>query len=155
MPRAPEVELQRPIAHIPQTAEPITNVEDTKAFRDFQRKTHKKYWPKATSVAEEITHERKDNESIFGPLSLDIRAEKELELIREAQAARGGAPASVATKEVAPVSAEAQGYASDSKESALARVIAGGASYDKSVVSTSVPPLAELNKVPNTDEDVL
>lgn len=141
MPRAPEVELERPHI-IDRTPTPtIANIDNDKGFQDFQKWSREKYWPDATqapptppiapinetntignqaAIATKIAQERKENEKRFGQLDLDTAASNELELMR------------------------------------LAKLGLRPTSYDPKVTATSAPTQDELNEPPTrSGEDLL
>lgn len=94
MQREPEAQLATPhivLRSIP-LSEPVKDFENTEAFKKFQRETHAKYWPESIANAELtpeqqtqviIDAEREENKKIFGDISLDAAATRELELMRE------------------------------------------------------------------------
>lgn len=142
LPRAKEAELQPP----PMRSEPIaqvSNFENTKAYKDFQRQTREEYWPDSlrdqNPMAQKIQKERAENQKQFGDTSLDAKAREELTLMRQER-----------------------GVTDDDNrlQSEIDHMKMGGASYDRNKVkSTSVPSLDKLNELPipppGSDENIL
>lgn len=147
MPRTKEVEIAPPaVMHRSFPLSPqVMNIEDTTEFKQFQEDQRKKYWPSANEreklpIKQQIAKEREENEHLFGPQNIDDAAKLELELMQKVQA--------TSLSETSPLSIHNEPPQMTGKETALTNVIKGGASYDKSVIKTSVPSLEELNQVP-------